>query len=261
MIFEVKDANFSYGKRKILENINFSVTDTDVLAVLGPNGVGKTTLLKCMMGLNHWSSGASYLDGNDIKTLSHGDFWSRVAYVPQAKNLTFGYKALDMVVLGIGAKIGIFGCPSDEDYEKAQSCLEAIGVGHLSDKSCTAISGGELQMVLIARALMSEPELLVMDEPETGLDFKNQLIVLSTIKNTLQERGIATVINTHYPEHALEIANKALLLHRDRRNVFGKVDEILTPSNLGEVFQVEVEMGQFEYKGQEHKYVVPVDVI
>ena len=150
MIFRVENGCFGYKEKQILKNISFTVGDGEVLSVLGSNGVGKTTLLKCMMGLLKWNSGHSYVDDQEISQMKHKDFWKKIAYVPQAKGAAFGYSALDMVTLGRSAHLGTFAQPGKEDRKAAEEAMEEIGVTYLRDKLCTEMSGGELQMVLSA---------------------------------------------------------------------------------------------------------------
>ena len=183
MNLTVKEASFGYRKDDlILKNINFELKKGEVLSILGPNGVGKTTLLKCVMNMIKWVSGNSYLNDIPIGELSEKKLWQSIAYVPQAKNTAFAFSAYEMVLLGRSSYIGIFSHPGKRDFEIAHKAMESIGISYLKHKSCNQMSGGELQMVLIARALASEPDILILDEPESNLDFKNQLIILDIIK-------------------------------------------------------------------------------
>ena len=261
MIFEVKNGTFGYKDTMILDAINFTVKDGEIMSILGPNGVGKTTLLKCMMGLLKWKQGESFLDGQNIKSIKPKDFWQKIAYVPQAKGSAFGFSAIDMVTLGRSAHLGTFSQPKAEDREAARQAMEDMGILHLKDKLCTEMSGGELQMVLIARALTINPEMLVLDEPESNLDFKNQLIILETIRNLSKKRGISAVVNTHYPEHALKISDNALILNREGRNIFGKAEEIINEENMKRAFSVQVYIDQFHFDGNEYKSVVPLYLV
>lgn len=261
MIYEVKNGTFGYKDTLILNDINFTVHEGEVMSILGPNGVGKTTLLKCMMGLLKWHSGVSMLDGKNIKSIKPKEFWQKVAYVPQAKGSAFGFSAIDMVTLGRSAHLGTFSQPKEEDRVAAIRAMEDMGILHLKDKLCTEMSGGELQMVLIARALTIEPSMLVLDEPESNLDFKNQLIILDTIRNLSKKRGISAVVNTHYPEHALKISDQALILNREGKNIFGKAEEIINEENMRNAFSVQVHINKFDYEGTEYKSVVPLHLI
>ena len=261
MIFEVKNGSFGYKSRTILNDINFTVNDGEVMSILGSNGVGKTTLLKCMMGLLKWNSGTSCIDGKNISEYKSREFWQKIAYVPQAKGAAFGYSAIDMVTLGRSAHLGTFSQPKAEDKEAAERAMEDMGITYLRDKLCTEMSGGELQMVLIARALTISPSMLVLDEPESNLDFKNQLIILETIRDLSKKRGISAVVNTHYPEHALKISDKALILNRDGTNIFGSAENIINEENMKRSFSVQVFIDTFKHMEKEYKSVVPLYLV
>ncbi len=261
MRFEVRNGCFGYKSKEILNNINFSISDGEIMSVLGSNGVGKTTLLKCMMGLLKWNKGSSYLDNKAISQIKSRDFWQKIAYVPQAKGSAFGYNAIDMVTLGRSAHLRTFSQPKAEDRAAAEQAMEDMKITYLRDKLCTEMSGGELQMVLIARALTISPSMLVLDEPESNLDFKNQLIILETIKELSKKRGISAIVNTHYPEHALKISDKALILNRDRTNIFGDAEDIISEENMRRSFSVQVHINNFSHNGSRYQSVVPLYLI
>lgn len=260
MIFEVKNGSFRYDKRQILNNISFKIKCGEVMSVLGSNGVGKTTLLKCMMGFQKWDSGQTFIDGVPINEIGHKELWKKIAYVPQAKGAAFAYSALDMVVLGRSAHIGTFRQPTKDDTDIAVKAMEDIGILQLKDKLCTKMSGGELQMVLIARALTTFPEMLVLDEPESNLDFKNQLIVLDTIRKLSKNRHISAIVNTHYPAHALQLSDKALMLNRDGSSFCGKADDIINESNMRKSFGVNVHINEFKQNDYVYRSVVPLSL-
>ena len=261
MIFSVEHGEFGYADRKILQDISFSVKKGEVLTVLGPNGVGKTTLLKCMMGLLPWKSGRTMIDETPLYKMKTGDIWSKIAYVPQSKGTALSYTAREMVLMGRSARLGLFAQPTKEDYLKADEAMEKVGITRFANKKCSCMSGGELQMVLIARALSANPKMLVLDEPESNLDFKNQLIVLETIQRLSKEEGISAIVNTHYPAHALKIADKALLLSYNGDCQFGTVEEIVNEANMEKAFHVEVKIVDFHYKKREHKGVIPISIL
>lgn len=248
MIFEVRNGFFGYGKENILNDVSFSLEEGEVLSVLGPNGVGKTTMLKCMMGLLNWCKGSSYLNGENIQDISMKELWKTIAYVPQAKNSAFSFTALEMVTLGRNAHLSIFKQPGEKEEKMALQAMKDVGIEYLKNKQCSQMSGGELQMVLIARALIAEPQLLVLDEPESNLDFKNQLIVLETISRLAKEKNISAIVNTHYPEHALKIADKALVLQKSGKTVFGKAADVITAETMIEAFDVQVYINRFKYE-------------
>ena len=257
-ILKIENGCFAYkGGPQILKDINIEVRPGEILAVLGPNGAGKTTLLRCMMDMLHWQSGKSLLDGEDIRSIPASKLWRRMAYVPQARTAAASYTAFQTVLLGRSSRIGAFSSPSEEDLKAADRVMERLGISHLADKPCHAISGGELQMVLIARAMAAEPEILVLDEPESNLDFKNQLIVLDTM-TALAAEGVACVFNTHYPAQALQRAGKSLMLAKDGNSVFGETTAVVTEENIRRAFGVEALIGEVETPRSIMKNVVAV---
>ena len=260
MNLTVTKGSFYYQKNTtIFNDINFSVDAGDILAILGPNGAGKTTMLRCITGMLKWKQGQSLLDGEPIHTMSSKKLWSRMAYVPQAKAAASAYTAFETVLLGRSSRVNAFSTPKQDDLEKAKEAMELLGITHLAEKKCSAISGGELQMVLIARALASEPQVLILDEPESNLDFKNQLVVLDAISR-LAQSGMTCIFNTHYPAHALQRANKALILSRGGDYVFGNTATIVTEENIRKAFGVDAVIGQIETPGNELANVIPLSI-
>lgn len=260
MMLRVENGSFSYQKGvPIFENINFSVDSGEILAILGPNGAGKTTMLRCITGMLKWKSGKSVLDGENIATMSAKRLWSKMAYVPQAKSVSSSYTALEMVLLGRSSHMNAFSAPKKADIEKAEEVMELLGINFLAEKKCSAMSGGELQMVLIARALAAEPEVLILDEPESNLDFKNQLVVLNAM-SALASKGMTCVFNTHYPAHALQRAHKALILSKGGEYVFGDTAVVVNEENIQKAFGVHAVIGEIETKENVLKDVVPLSI-
>lgn len=240
MILSIQDASFHYPNGKMLfDNLSFSLQTPCVMSVLGANGAGKTTLLKCILGFEKWSKGKETLDGEDTAAMPASRFWRRIAYVPQAKGSAFSYTVEETVLLGRSAHVSFFGKPSASDRAIAHDAIQFVGIEHLMHRSCSQLSGGQYQMVLIARALASQPELLVMDEPESNLDFKNQLKVLSCIKE-LAAHGVGTLINTHYPAHALEVSDTALVMLPNAPARYGRAQNVLTEEILSRAFDVKI---------------------
>lgn len=259
-LLRIENGNFAYKNGpQILKDINIEIGPGEILAILGPNGAGKTTLLRCMMDMLHWQSGRSLLDGEDIRSMPASKLWRRMAYVPQARSAAVSYTAFQTVLLGRSSHISAFAAPSEEDMKIAERVMERLGISQLADKPCHAISGGELQMVLIARAMAAEPEILVLDEPESNLDFKNQLIVLDAM-TALAAEGVACIFNTHYPAHALQRAGKALMLSKDGRSVFGETTAVVTEDNIRRAFGVDALIGEVETPQSIMKNVVAVGV-
>lgn len=261
MTFQVENGNFTYkNKKTILQNINFTLQNHNVLSILGPNGVGKTTLLKCMLGLNHWTDGCSRIDEKDIRTLSPKELFSTIAYVPQAKQIPFAFTSEEFVLLGRSVHIGTLSQPKKQDIEMVESIMEFLSITHLRKKICTMLSGGELQMLLIARALCQEPSILVLDEPESNLDFKNQLVILNTIE-TLAKKGLICIFNTHYPSHSFAISSHCLLLNYDHSYEFGTTHELLTNERMETTFHVSVDIAHHTHSIKDYTTVTALNIL
>lgn len=256
----VENGTYAYSPgNTVLQEINFSIQPGELMAILGPNGAGKTTLLRCLTGMLRWQSGRSLLDGEDIRSIPDRQLWRKMAYVPQAKAASSAYTAFETVLLGRSSRLNIFSSPKQEDLSIAVSVMEMLGISSLMEKKCSEMSGGELQMVLIARALAAEPEILILDEPESNLDFKNQLIILD-LMSRLSADGIACIFNTHYPAHALQRAGKALLLHKGGAYSFGDTSAVVTEENIRKAFGVEAIIGEVETPENILRSVVPLRV-
>ncbi|MBA4098227.1 MAG: ABC transporter ATP-binding protein [Rhodospirillum sp.] len=236
-MIDVADLSVTLSDKPILENYSLSVGQGDVLAVLGANGVGKTTLLNCIVGLGRPSAGTATSRG-------------RIGYVPQLFHSTFAFSVLDIVLMGRARHIGLFGSPRRLDYEVAQKYLDQMKVGHLRDRPFNELSGGQRQLVMIAQALSSECEILILDEPCSALDYKNQSIVIDTLRALNDGMGLTIVFSTHAPQHGLEVASHVLLMRDRRRYEHGPVDEVLTAANLSALYDVPIAKANFADSGK-----------
>lgn len=246
-MLEVECGSFEYVKgRSILHNIRFFVKPGEILAILGPNGAGKTTLLKCINGVHTWKQGCLTLNG---EILHPKNIPSTIAYVPQSHTVTFPYSVSQMVLFGLAPKLGFFSLPSEKDQECVASILHKLKISHLASHSCAEISGGELQLVLIARALISKPKVILLDEPESHLDFKNQIIILNLLRELTDNEGLICIFNTHFPDHALQIADRILMIGKDSF-IFGTTEEVITEETLLTFFGVRV--GFVTYHSDSH---------
>lgn len=243
-MFKVENAYFRREGREILHNVSLEVQEGEILSILGCNGAGKTTLIKCMMGFLKWSSGEGKLLGKPLHTYTTKQIWQYISYVPQAKGLVFDIKVLDMVALGLNPIVRFK--PNDLHLALATRTLQSLNLAHLQNRSCFGLSGGELQMVLFARALVKSPKILILDEPESNLDFANQKIILETLK-ALAQSGCAIIFNTHFPANALFLSHKSLLLYKmdthsmsESNALFGCAEDILTQHNLSTLYNVPI---------------------
>lgn len=257
MKVEGREICFSYHKQHpVLEHVSFCVNDGEIMAILGPNGAGKTTLLKCVLGLLKPDSGSVVIDGTSRFSMPGPAFWRICAYVPQARTLTFSYSVEEMVLLGRGPFLRFFEKPSDQDRQIAAEAMEEAGILALRDRSCDEISGGQRQLVLIARALAARPKILVLDEPETGLDLANQLRIMELLDQLSHQKEMAILLNTHSPDHAFAIADKTLLLTK-RGARFGDTETVLTEETMQEAFGVQIHLRREMIEGREYVSIIP----
>ena len=264
MKIEVREGNFCYAKKKEVKpfiyesNISFTLEPGKIMAILGPNGAGKTTLLKCITGLQDWRVGETLIDDVPLAKVSQKELWKKIGYVPQAHKMVFGFSIEDLVVMGRAPYIGSLSKPHKEDYEKAHAALNEVGIVHLAKKSCNEVSGGELQLALIARTLVSNPEILILDEPESHLDVQKQVVILETLKRLSKEHNISCIINTHYPNHAFYLADQVLMIAKEKKAVIGAVHEVMTESRMKEYFNIELRKLIFEEADLLFETMVPL---
>lgn len=236
-VLEACALDIGHGQRRVGQDISLAMAAGEVLCLLGPNGSGKTTLFRTLLGLLAPLAGEVRVLGEPVAAWSRSAFAHHVGYVPQAHAGIFPFSVEDVVLMGRAARIGRFATPSTHDRDYALHCLQTLGIAHLRQRIYTAISGGERQLVLIARALAQEPVLLVMDEPTASLDFGNQIRVLETIAQ-LRQQGMAVLLSTHQPEHALRIADRIALLGGGRLVGVGAPAQTATPANLAALYGV-----------------------
>lgn len=230
---------FGYAGHPVGRDITLSVAAGEVLCLLGPNGCGKSTLFKTLLGLIPALGGRLELDGRPVAAISRKAFAQRVAYVPQATAAYFPFSVFDVVLMGRASRIGSFDGPSRADRKIAASALEELRISHLAERPYTAVSGGERQMTLIARALAQQPAMIVMDEPAASLDFGNQARVLNHI-SALAAEGIAVVLATHEPGHAFACADTVALMSAGRIVAKGRPEIVLTAEALSALYGVGV---------------------
>lgn len=260
MKLEINNGCFHYPKQQnILNHIQFCAESGDLISILGPNGAGKTTLLRCMLGFLKWNSGETLLDNKNLRQIPAKTLWKQIAYVPQAKNFNSASKAEEAILLGRNSHFGVFSQPKQSDLKLVHEIMQKLNILHLAEKSCSEMSGGELQMVLIARALIAEPKILVLDEPESNLDFRNQLIILETMSELVRQ-GMTCIFNTHYPDHALRRSNKALLLRKNGTCKFGKTSEIITPEQIQDAFQVKTMIHKVQNENHVYYSILPLEL-
>ncbi|MDR1853834.1 MAG: ABC transporter ATP-binding protein [Azoarcus sp.] len=217
----------------------------EVFALLGPNGRGKTTLLKILLGVLAPTEGTVRAAG-------------RIAFVPQLFQVSFDYTALDMVLMGRARKVGLFSQPGPGDERAALEALARFGMAHLARRPFHEMSGGQRQLVIFARALVAEADILVLDEPTSALDLKNQATILEWIDRLAREEGLTAVFTTHHPHHALAVADRALLMFGEEDYVCGDADEVLSEENLHRLYGIDMKRLEFEAAGERLATLAPV---
>lgn len=237
-MFKVENLKFSYGKKEILKGIDFEINSSDVISILGPNGCGKTTLLKLLLGFLKPSQGEVYFEDIPIRKIKPKHFFQRVAYIPQIHDSAFGYLVKDVVLMGRMPYKSLFTNFNKQDKQIAQDALELLGIGHLKDEIYTTLSGGQRQLILIARAITQQADIFIMDEPVNGLDFGNQYKLLNQIKS-LSKQNITFIKTSHYPDHVFFVSNEAIFLNKGKILEKGEPNTIIREENIEKVYQLE----------------------
>ena len=258
MELTVKNVTCGYNGTPILKDVSMSFKQGEIVCILGPNGIGKTTIFRSVLGFLKLIEGEIFLDGTPKSSMSQKEFSKVVGYVPQGHEPPFPYTVPDVVVMGRASHLKRFATPGMHDYRIADHVLQLLGISYLREKIYTQISGGERQMVLIARALAQSPRLLVMDEPTANLDYGNQARVLECIKS-LSTSGLGVLMTTHNPDHCFLCGDRVILLTKNKEILEGPVDEIVTEENLKRAYGVDVKITETEGKdGQIIKSCVPM---
>jgi iron complex transport system ATP-binding protein len=243
MTLEVRNLSCGYSA-PILENVSFQIKSGEILCLLGANGSGKTTLFKTLLKLINPLSGQILLDGESISHIPLRRFAQNAAYVAQQHVPPFPYLVRDVVLLGRVSSTGYIKQPNKSDVDIAERAIAETGITHLKDRAYTDISGGERQLVLIARALAQTPKLLLLDEPTANLDYGNQMKIIGTIRS-LAKSGYAVIMTTHSPDHAFQCGGSAAVITKGGLFEYGTVDEVLTERRLSEIYGIRIRVLKF----------------
>jgi iron complex transport system ATP-binding protein len=242
MKLKVRDVEFAYKNSKaVLEDIQMTVGANEVLTILGPNGVGKTTLLKCINGLLKTRCGTIMVDGEEIRKMNRVDVAKRMGYVPQRADVS-QITVFDSVLLG--RKPHITWDVSKKDIKITKDAISRLGLSDLSLKYITEISGGELQKVQLARALVQEPKVLLLDEPTSSLDLCNQHHMMSTLVDVVKQNDLTAIMTMHDINLALRYSDKFLMLKNGTIYVAGG-HEVITPENIEAVYDLPVNVANY----------------
>ncbi len=242
MSLEVKNAAFGYRPDKnIFTGVSLKSAENDVLCILGPNGCGKTTLLKCISGILKPQHGDILLEGQSLLSLKRHEVAAVMGYIPQEHATGFAYKVIDVVLMGRTPHLGIFSSPSEKDYRIAEDAIAMVGASHLIDNKYTEISGGERQLVLIARTLAQQPKMLLLDEPTSHLDFRNQTLILKLV-GKLAKSGLSVIMTSHFPDHALAYSGRIALMHNGNFLAQGHPKDVVNEKTLETIYGIGVKI-------------------
>jgi iron complex transport system ATP-binding protein len=253
----LEDVSCGYGKTAILQNIGLTVSSGEILCLVGPNGIGKTTLFKTILGFLPALHGAVYVDGKNFHALPQQETARYIGYVPQSHTPPFAFLVSDVILMGRTAHLGTFSQPEKKDRDIVDRLIETLGIGNLRDRVCTELSGGERQMALIARALAQEPAFILMDEPTSNLDFGNQALVLEQILK-LKDRGIGVIMTTHYPEQVLLLNTRVALIKQNKTVHTGNAKDVLTGKNLRETYGIPVAVMEVVWQNRSLPFCQPI---
>jgi uncharacterized ABC transporter ATP-binding protein HI_1470 len=240
----VENLGFYYQAENFLfQQLNFDLNKGDILAILG-HGCGKSTLLDLLLGIHRPIQGKI-------------EVYQSIGFVPQFFSSPFAYSVLDIVLMGRSTHINTFAKPKPHDYQIAMQALDYLKLTHLANREFASLSGGQRQLILIARAIASECQFMLLDEPTSALDLANQNVVLSLLRDLATTRGMTIVFTTHQPNHAVAVANKTLLMNQ-QRILFGETTEILNGENLTQLFHLPMLVQEAHYQNQEFTHFVPL---
>lgn len=263
-LLSLENVSFGYhNQQMIFENISFDVHPGEIFCIIGPNGCGKTTLIDSILGINRPQSGRIVVSDNDLHQLKPKEFAQNIAYVPQSHTKTFPYTVLDIVIMGRTYATKMFASPDHSERSRAIDSLEQVGLKGFENRLYTELSGGELQLVLIARALAQESQILIMDEPTAHLDFRHELMVMEIITWLVKEKGLSIIMATHFLNQAFYLENEGVkiriaLMNQGSFKAVGTPAEVLTKDNLKDVFKIMSSIGTTDEDGINQRFIVPL---
>ncbi|MDD2473864.1 MULTISPECIES: ABC transporter ATP-binding protein [unclassified Methanoculleus] len=259
MSLEISHLSFAYSRRTrlVLDDVSFSVKKGDLLAVLGPNGVGKSTMFRCILGFLRNYKGSIRLNGKDIRTLDHKEIAKHIAYIPQSTYPVFNYTVLDVILMGTTNQLNLLSVPGQKQIDEAYAAMDNLGITHLRNAGYGEISGGERQLALIARALVQKARILIMDEPTANLDYGNQFRVMCRISGLAQE-GYIIILSTHNPDHAFLYANRTLMIYGGKVIADGTPEDVLDAKLIRDVYGMDVHIEECQCGSRHHRLCIPI---
>jgi iron complex transport system ATP-binding protein len=258
-IMSVQNASFSYEDNRIFSGLNLNMYRGELICLMGANGCGKTTLLRCLNGILKLKKGTVLLEGRDINTMSATEVAQKMGFVFQDNTSPFSYPVIDIVCMGRAPHLKRFSTPSDIDIKMAEEALHMVGMLHLKDRPFMNLSGGQRQLVAIARTITQQAEIILLDEPTSHLDFKNQTLVLKTTRE-LVRRGLCIIMSSHLPDHAMLYSDRVALMKNGKFTAIGSPDKVINEENLSNIYDIDVHIVSAcdPVSGEEIKFCIPV---
>lgn len=245
MIIRFNDVSCGYKNRCVISNLSFAFRTGEATCILGANGIGKTTIFKSLLGYLPLLEGTIYVDNKDLRDMSVKQRASIMAYVPQAKSYSYQFTVKDIVLMGRALYIPKFQAPGDEDYRIVNETLEKVGIAEYANRYYSELSGGEQQMVLLARAIAQGSKYVLLDEPASNLDYMNQRKLLNLIIDLISS-GIGILMVSHSPEHAFLCCKNTLMIDTMGGYIYGQTQNIVTAANLTKTYGVGIGIAEVE---------------
>lgn len=258
MQIEVKDLVFSYGEHRVLDGVSFQVRQGELVALMGPNGTGKSTLFRLMLGFLRGQGGSIRIEGTELAQMSNAQRAEKVAYIPQSVDPVYNYTVEEMVLMGLTGSLGILSMPKEEHKKAVRRILQNLGIENLSERGYARISGGERQLVLLARALVQRAGIFLMDEPTANLDYGNQHRVMKKVRE-LNRSGYTVMMSTHNPEQAFLYADRAVVLCDGTVVGDGPPEEVLTGEMLERIYGIPVVLADENLGKRKVRICLPAD--
>lgn len=256
----IDNISFSYEEKEVLDNISFAVKKGQLISIIGPNGCGKTTLINCILGVNKISRGSMTYRGRELDRMSVRERAKLFSYVPQEKGHIFPYTVLEIVLMGRTPYHSIFSSPNDRDTEIALEALEMVGMDRFKDKLFTKLSGGERQLVVLARSLAQESDIILMDEPTASLDYRNEIMFLEMVRSLCINKNKTIIMSTHFPNHSFYFENhhldtSVIMLSDKRIKYQGLPSKVLTEEHIYDIYGVKSKILTYD---DNKKHIVPI---
>lgn len=254
MNIDIRNISFSYKEgREVLSNTSFKLSSSDMTVLLGRNGAGKSTLFKIFLRMLEQKNGEIEIDGKNLKAFSNKELARVFSYIPQASFMEFQYTVMDTLLMAKASSLPLFSSPKEKEEEEAAQILEAFNIKHLAFRSMEKLSGGEKQLVLIARAMLQKAAFIILDEPTSNLDYGNQLMVLEKLRE-LNRKGVGIIYSTHNPELALTYSSRILTLNAGKISTYSSPEELIEADTLDRLYGRKLYIKKI-FTGENERYV------